>query len=88
MSWLAIKLRPIRQQPILPSTLNSDYIKSEILMDTKHFIDLLQFLNYAQHLDFQIQSLGGVNYRQVTFKLRHFLQFKNPMIKQNNYYQL
>jgi len=35
--------------------LNSDYIKSEILMDTRIFVSLIQFLNYAQHLDFEIE---------------------------------
>ena len=51
--WVVVKLRPIRKQTTLQSGLNSDYIKSEILMDTKTFVNLIQFLNYAQHLDFK-----------------------------------
>ena len=51
LDWLVLKLRPIRKQTFLQSALNSDYIKSEILMDTRSFVMLLQFLTYAQHLD-------------------------------------
>ena len=49
---------------------------------------LLQFLTYAQHLDFEIKSLGRILYRQVTFKVRDFLEFQNPTVKFTNYYQL
>jgi len=49
---------------------------------------LLQFLTYAQHLHFEIQSLGGIPYRQVTFKVRDFLEFQNPTVKSTNHYQL
>lgn len=86
--WLAIKLRPIRKQTFIQSGLNSDYIKSEIFMDTRSFIMLLQFLTYAQHLDFEIECLGGISYRQVTFKVRDFLEFQNPTVKSTNHYQL
>lgn len=88
VDWLVLKLRPIRKQTFLQSALNSDYIKSEILMDTRSFVMLLQFLTYAQHLDFEIESLGGIPYRQVTFKVRDFLEFQNPTIKSTNHYQL
>ena len=88
LDWLVLKLRPIRKQTFIQSGLNSDYIKSEILMDTRSFVMFLQFLNYAQHLDFEIESLGGILYRQVTFKLRDFLEFQNPTVKPTNYYQL
>ena len=88
LDWLVLKLRPIRKQTFLQSVLNSDYIKSEILMDTRSFVMLLQFLTYAQHLDFEIESLGGILYRQVTFKVRDFLEFQNPIVKSTNYYQL
>ena len=60
--WLVLKLRPIRKQTFLQSALNSDYIKSEILMDTRSFVMLLQFLTYAQHLDFEIESLWEIFY--------------------------
>ena len=88
LDWLVLKLRPIRKQTFTQSGLNSDYIKSEILIDTRSFVMLLQFLTYAQHLDFEIESLGGITYRQVTFKVRDFLEFQNPTVKPTNYYQL
>lgn len=88
LDWLVLKLRPIRKQIFIQSGLNSDYIKSEILIDTRSFVMLLQFLTYAQHLDFEIESLGGITYRQVTFKVRDFLEFQNPTVKPTNYYQL
>ena len=69
LDWLVIKLRPIRKHTFLQSGLNSDYIKPEILMDTRSFVMLLQFLTYAQHLDFEIESLDGILSRQVTFKV-------------------
>ena len=72
LDWLVIKLRPIRKQPILPSGLNSDSIKSEILMDTRTFVSLIQFLNYAQRLDFEIDYLGSTAYRKVVFQGRDF----------------
>jgi hypothetical protein len=57
-------------------------------MDTRSFVMLLQFLTYAQHLDFEIECLGGIPYRQVTFKVRDFLEFQNPTVKSTNHYQL
>ncbi len=57
VDWLVIKLRPIRKQTILTSALNSDSINSEILIQTRTFVDLIQFLNYAQDLDFEIKYL-------------------------------
>ena len=41
-------------------------------MDTKYFVSLIQFLNYAHCLDFEIEYLGHVAYRKVVFKLRDF----------------
>ena len=57
-------------------------------MDTRNFVILFQFLTYAQHLDFEIECLGGISYRQVTFKVRDFLEFQNPTVKFTNHYQL
>ena len=73
LDWLVIKLRPIRKQIIPRGGLNSDYIKSEIVMDTRPFVSLIQFLNYAQHLDFEIDYLGSIAYRNVTFQLLSLL---------------
>jgi hypothetical protein len=86
--WLVLKLRPIRKQTFIQSGLNSDYIKSEILMEIRSFVMLLQFLTYAQHLDFEIECLVGIPYRKVTFKVRDFLEFQNPTVKSTNHYQL
>jgi hypothetical protein len=88
LDWLVTQLRPIRKQPSLLSGLNSDYIKPEIVMDTKTFINLIQFLNYAQNLDYEIEYLGSIGYRKVVFKLRHFLQFQDPSVKSTNRYRL
>jgi len=59
LDWLVIRLRPTRKQITLQHGLNSDYIKSEIVMDTRTFVSLIQFLNYVQHLDFEIEYLGS-----------------------------
>lgn len=85
LDWLVVKLRPIRKQPILPSGLNSDYIQSEILADTRNFVMLIQFLNYAQKLDFEVQYIDQIPYRVVVFRLQDFLQVQK---KSNNQYQL
>lgn len=88
LDWLVTNLRPIRKQPSFKYGLNSDYIKTQILVDTKTFINLIQFLNYAQNLDFEIQYLDSVAYRKVIFELRDFLEFQDPNTKLSNYYQL
>jgi len=88
LDWLIIKLRPIRKQKLSQHGLNSDYIKSEILMDKKNFVSLIQFLNYAQQLDFEIEYLGSIAYRKVTFQLRNFLEFQDPNVKPTNQYRL
>ena len=85
LDWLVVKLRPIRKQPSLPSGLNSDYIQSEILADTRNFVMLIQFLNYAQKLDFEVKYIDQIPYRVVVFRLQDFLQVQN---KSNNQYQL
>lgn len=54
LDLLISRLRPIRKKIISQGFLNTDYIKSEINVDTKTFVILIQFLNYAQYLDFEI----------------------------------
>jgi len=88
LDWLAIRLRPMRKKRIPQFFLNSDYIESEMNVDTKTFVMLIKFLNDAQYLDFEIQYLYGIPYRQVSFKLRDFLEFKDPTIKPTNQCQL
>ena len=48
---------------------------------------LLQFLTYAQRLDFKTDFLGDTPYRMVHFRIDHFLKYQNPMVKSTNYYQ-
>jgi hypothetical protein len=57
-------------------------------MDAKKFVSFIQFLNYAQQLDFEIEYLGSVAYRKVTFQLRNFLEFQDPNVKLTNQYCL
>jgi hypothetical protein len=93
--WLVIQLRPIRKQSIPTFFLNTEYFESNNLSlfdDRKNFVMLLQFLAYAQHLDFKIDSLGEppyqTRYRLVIFRIQDFLKFQNPMVKSTNYYQM
>jgi hypothetical protein len=46
---------------------------------------LLQFLNYAQNLDYKKGALGFTPYREVIFQVKDFLEYQK---KSNNYYQL
>lgn len=68
LDWLIIKLRTIRKQ----TSLNSDSRKSEILMDPRIFVALIQFLNYIQNLDFEIKYIDQIPYRVVVFRLQDF----------------
>ena len=89
--WLVIKLRPIRKSSIPQYFLNMDYVESKslyLLSDPKKFVMLLQFLTYAQQLDFKIDFLGDTSYRTVHFRIDHFLKFQNPTIKSTSYYKL
>jgi hypothetical protein len=81
LDWLAIRLRLMRKKITPHFFLNSDYIESEMNLDTKTFVMLIKFLNYVQYL-------YGIPYRQVSFKLRDFLEFQDPTIKPRNHYQL
>ena len=85
LDWLVLKLRPMRKQKTLPYGLNSDYIQSEILVNSSNFVTLIQFLNYVQNLDFEIKYIDQIPYRVVVFRLQDFLQLQN---KSNNQYQL
>jgi len=91
LDWLVIKLRPIRKQQIPHFFLNTDYIESKsfcVSVDRKKFVMLLQFLTYAQHLQFKTEYLGSTAYRQVIFRIDNFFKFQNPIVKSTNYYQL
>jgi len=91
MDWLVIKLRPIRKYSIPQYFLNMDYVESKSLYlssDPKKFVMLLQFLTYAQPLDFKTDFLGDTPYRMVNFRIDHFLKFQNPTVKSTSYYKL
>lgn len=83
-----MNLRPIRKQKFLPSSLKLHYLETNNFwrdIDRKNFLNLLQFLVYAQSLDYQIDSLGPTSYRQVVFPVKDFLKYKK---ESDNYYQL
>jgi len=68
--WLVIQLRPIRKNNISQYFLNMDYLEPKSLYlssNPKKFVMLLQFLTYAQQLDFKID-------------LNFFLQIFNALI--------
>ena len=54
-------------------------------IDRKQFFTLLQFLTYAQNLDYEIDSLGSTYSRQVIFRFQNFLKYTK---ESENYYQL
>lgn len=86
--WLVIKLRPLRKQKLFSATFHSHYLEEKILSEKgerKKFFMLLQFLNYAQNLDYERGALGSTAYRQVAFQLKDFLNYQK---KSYNYYQL
>jgi len=88
IDWLVIKLRPIRKSSIPQYSLNTDYLDSKSLYslsDPKKFVMLLQFLTYAQQLDFKTDFLGDTSYRMVHFWIDHFLKFQNPAVKSTSY---
>jgi hypothetical protein len=89
--WLVIKLRPIQKYSILQYFLNMDYVELKSLYlssDPKKFVMLLQFLTYAQPLDFKTDFLDNTPYRMVNFRIDHFLKFQNPTVKSTSYYKL
>ena len=93
MDWLVIKIRSIRKQQIPESGLNSHYLDPNTFQsftDRKNFLSLLQFLMYAQQLDFTRDYLGSTPYRQVVFRLQDFLKYQNSIVnvKSTNYPQL
>jgi len=94
LDWLIIQIRPIRKlhkKQISQSALKSHYLDTnsfQSFTDRKYFFSLLQFLMYAQNLDFTIDSLGTTSYRQVVFRLQDFLKYQNPNVKSTNCYQL
>jgi hypothetical protein len=91
LDWLVLKLRPIRKQQISPSGLKLDYLDTknlESLDDRKKFYSLLQFLVYADTLDYTVDCLEPTFYRKVVFRVKDFLKYKNPTCRSTNYYQL
>ena len=86
--WLVIKLRPLRKQTFSLMGLKIDYLRSGSFQnntDSYKFCTLLQFLVYAQTLNYKIDSLGTTSYRLVQFRVQDFLKYTKLS---SNYYQL
>ena len=86
--WLVIQLRPLRKQTFYLTGLKVDYLRSGSFqnnLDPYKFCTLLQFLVYAQTLNYKIDSLGNTSYRLVQFRVQDFL--KHTKLS-SNYYQL
>jgi hypothetical protein len=86
--WLVIKLRPLRKQTFSLTGLKVDYLRSGSFQnntDPYKFCTLLQFLVYAQTLNYKIDSLGTTSYRLVQFRVQDFLKYTKLS---SNYYQL
>jgi hypothetical protein len=47
---------------------------------------LLQFLSYAQNLDYERGALGSTYYRQVLFQVKDFLNYKKNLIITINFF--
>lgn len=88
LDWLVGKLRPIKNQVLHSSSLQTHYLQvMDFTSETnwKSFFTFLQFLRYAQDLDYEIGFLGSTSYRQLRFAVQDFLKYKK---ESNNYYQL
>lgn len=88
LDWLVVQLRPIRKKKLFSSTLRLDYlspINSSSDIDCKNFFNFLQFIVYAENLDYEPDSLGSTKYRRVVFSVQDFLKYKK---ESDNYYQL
>ena len=86
--WLVIQLRPLRKQTFSLTGLKVDYLGSASFqnnIDPYKFCTLLQFLVYAQTLNYKIDSLGTTSYRLVQFRVQDFLKYRKLS---SNYYQL
>lgn len=91
MDWLVIKLRPIRYQQVPKNSLKLHYLyvnSFESFDDRRDFLYLLQFLIYAQKLDYISASLNTTCYRQVSFRLQDFLKYHNPNLNSTSHYQV
>ena len=92
MDWLVKKLRLIKNQSIMKCFLNTDYMNSNqllVISDQEKLVAFLQLLIFSQKLDFEMEYLGSIAYRQVIFQVKDFLTFRNPTIKYStSYYQL
>ena len=88
LDWLVVKLRPIKKQLFHSSSLQTHYLQvMDFTSETnrKSFFTFLQFLRYAQDLDYETGFLGSTPYRRLIFPVQDFLKYKK---ESNNYYQL
>lgn len=84
-NWLVVKLGPLRKQKLSFATFHSHYLEEKKFIkegERKKFFMLLQFLSYAQNLDYEKGALGSTFYRQVLFQVKDFLNYQK---KSNNY---
>ena len=82
IDWLVVKLRPLRKQKLSFATFHSHYLEEKKFNEggeRKKFFMLLQFLNYAQNLDYERGALGSTTYRQVIFQVKDFLEYQRKI---------
>jgi hypothetical protein len=75
LNWLVVELLSIRKQKFSSSSLKTDYVRKmdfTTYTNRQQFFTLLQFLVYAQNLEYQADSLGSTDYRCVSFQVRDF----------------
>ncbi len=65
--------------------MNSNYIQSEIIVDTRDLVMLIQNLIFEHNLNFEVKYIDQIPYRVVVFRLQDFLQVQN---RSNEQYQL
>lgn len=89
LTWLAVKLRSMRPQPLASLMFKTDSIGLVNTVDQKKkLIRFLHFLVYAKELDYKVESLGSTSYRCVTFRLSEFLRLQKPNLKEVNTHQV
>jgi hypothetical protein len=95
MDWLVRYLRPISTnypKPKLTSLVfHTDYLNSSTTVsfqDRQEIVILLQLIGYVQALPYELDYLGAVPYRRVTFRLKDFFEFQTDGTQAINTYQL
>lgn len=82
------QITTLTQKTFSLTGLKIDYLRSGSFQnntDSYKFCTLLQFLVYAQTLNYKIDSVGTTSYRLVQFRVQDFLKYTKLS---SNYYQL